>query len=100
MKQIHLPHLAVYNIGCLQHLLFGFISVHACVKRLYFHQVLKGNNAKQKSFKIVLSLAYDRMPTKLSVRSNANLISDLNSVNQCFIFLLKQLLKGFPCRIE
>ena len=99
MKQIHLPHLAVYNIGCLQHLLFGFISVHACVKRLYFHQVLKGNNAKQKSFKIVLSLAYDRMPTKPQ-RRIAYLINDLNSVNQCFIFLLKQLLKGFPCRIE
>ena len=99
MKQINLPHLAVYNIGCLQHLLFGFISVHACVKRLYFHQVLKGNNAKQKSFKIVLSLAYDRMPTKPQ-RRIAYLINDLNSVNQCFIFLLKQLLKGFPCRIE
>ena len=62
----------------------------------YFHQVLKGNNAKQKSyaksFKIVLSLAYDRMPTKpqlMNLGKIAYLINDLNSVNQCFILVIK-----------
>ena len=98
-----MPHLAVYNIGCLQHLLFGFIPVHAFVKRLNFHQVLKGNNAKQKSyaksFKIVLSLAYDRMPTKpqllMYLGRIAYLINDLNSVNQCFILVIKTVTEWF-----
>ena len=93
MKLIYLPILAVYNIGFLLLLLFGFIPVHVSVKILHFYQVLEQNNAKQKSyaksFKILLGLAYDRMPTK-SVLTNlgriAYLINDLNSFKPLFYF--------------
>ena len=50
MKLVHLPRLAVNNIGFLQHLLFGLVSVCVSVKILYFHQVLEQKNAKQKSY--------------------------------------------------
>ena len=88
MKQIHLPLLAV----CFRSAFRFHISPCLC-------------NAKQKSyaksFKIVLSLASDRMPTKpqlMNLGRIAYLINDLNSVNQCFILVIK-LLNGFPCRI-
>ena len=67
MELIYLPLLAVYDIGFLQPLLFGLLPVHVSVKILHIYQVLEQNNAKQEryaeSFKIVLSLAYDRTPT-------------------------------------
>ena len=69
MKLVYLPHLAANNIGFLQHLLFGLVLVYMSVKIPHFHQVVEQKNTKQKnyakSFKIVLILAYGRVPTKL-----------------------------------
>ena len=39
--QNEIVYLAVYNIGVLQHLLFGLVPVYVCVKILYFYQVLE-----------------------------------------------------------
>ena len=107
MKLIYLPLLAVQKIGFLQPLLFGFIPVYVSVKILHFYQVLERNYAKQKSygksFKIVLSLAYDRMPTKSELTNLGRisyLINDLNSVNPLFYFsyYIKQLLNVYNLR--
>ena len=46
MKLAYLPHLAVNNIGFLQHLLFGLVPVYVSVKKLYFYQVLEQKNTK------------------------------------------------------
>ena len=68
MKVTYRPFLAVHNISFLQHLLFVFIPACVSVKELYFHKDLEQTNTKQKSnaksFKIMLTLAYGRMPTK------------------------------------
>ena len=50
MKLVYLSPLAVNNIGFLQHLPFGLVSVYVSVKILYFHQVLEPKNTKQKSY--------------------------------------------------
>ena len=50
MKLLYLPHLAVNDIGLLQHLLFGLVPVHVSVRILYFHQVLEQKNTKQKNY--------------------------------------------------
>ena len=50
MKLVYLPHLAVNNIGFLQHLLFGLVPVYVSIKILYFRQVLEQTNTKQKSY--------------------------------------------------
>ena len=71
MKLTCPPLLAVRNIGFLQHLHFGRTSVCVFVKVLYIHQNLEQKITKQKScrksFKIVLVLAYGRMPRKLQL---------------------------------
>ena len=69
MKLACMPLLAVHHIGFLPHRLLGLISVCVSVEVLYFHQDLEQKSTKQKSckknFKIVLVLAYGRMPRKL-----------------------------------
>ena len=61
MKLIYPQLLAVHDIGFLQHMLSGLISICVPVKVLYFHQYLEQKSTKQKScgksFKIVSVLA-------------------------------------------
>ena len=71
MKLTYPPLLAAHNIGFLQHMLFGLMSICVSVKVLYFHQDLEQKSTKQKSygksFKTVLVLAYVRIPRKLQL---------------------------------
>ena len=80
MKLVYLPLLAVNNIGFLQHLLFGLAPVYVSVKILYFHQVLKQKNTKQKSYaKSCVKLC------KFSVRSNADKAKVDDSWENCVL---------------
>ena len=95
MKLTYPPLLAVHNIGFLQHLLFGSISVCVSVKVLYFEQDLEQKSTKQKScgksFKIVLVLAYGRMPRKLQLTilgRIAHFIIKFQNVFPCFTVVI------------
>ena len=95
MKLTYPPLLAVHNIGFLQYMLFGLVSICVSVKVLYFHQDLEQKSTKQKScgksFKIVLVLAYGRMPRKLQLTilgTIAYFINDLRNVKRCFTVVI------------
>ena len=56
MKLVYLPLLAVNNIGFLQLLLFGLVSVYVSVKILHFHQVFGKRAENKKVIRKVLKL--------------------------------------------
>ena len=108
MKLTYPPLLAAHNIGFLQHMLFGLISIFVSVKVLYFYQDLEQKSTKQKScgksFKIVLVLAYGRMLRKLQLtilRENCVLHQWLKKCLALYhsSYFIKQLPNSFPCRI-
>ena len=91
MKLTYSRLLAVNNIGFLQHLFFGLISVYVSVKIPYFHQDLEQKSRKQKScgksFKIVLVLACGGMPRKLQLTILGRIVYFINgfkNVRRCF----------------